>query len=358
MIVATEGPGFEPPADVDGGDVVDIIVSDPYPVIDDGVVVVDDGSATVDPTDDVIFTTTVWTGEDGVVDPGVDYPLDDLFWIQIEDEVPTDVTDDGYVDPAVIRTEDDGSTEEDPTDGSSTDDLGETDDGEVKDVPVDDDGGIVMSPDDPLIYTTGVVISPPGETAGGPGAPLPDRTPEHLTTGDDLKAGTVFGDTIYARAGDDTVSGAGGKDSLYGGKDDDRLDGGAGDDFLKGQSGDDVLIGGAGDDVLRGGNGSDTLIGGEGDDRLRGGGGADVFRFDGLGFDRVMDFDASKDHLDLSGLGIQSFDDFAASAHQFGDHIRIEINDGTYVIRNLTFAELTEDNVILQPILAHPTDLI
>ncbi|MBB94223.1 MAG: hypothetical protein CML68_06445 [Rhodobacteraceae bacterium] len=64
-----------------------------------------------------------------------------------------------------------------------------------------------------------------------------------------------------------------------------------------------TLVGTAGNDVLTGGAGDDILVGGQGADQLRGGDGADVFVFDmGDGaLDKVMDFQAGTDTLDLSG---------------------------------------------------------
>jgi Ca2+-binding RTX toxin-like protein len=64
---------------------------------------------------------------------------------------------------------------------------------------------------------------------------------------------------------------------------------------------DDILIGGAGADTLSGGAGDDLLIDGAGSDVLTGGSGADVFVFDLDGAtDRITDFDAGRDRIDLS----------------------------------------------------------
>lgn len=70
------------------------------------------------------------------------------------------------------------------------------------------------------------------------------------------------------------------------------LTGTTGNDILQGHNGDDVIEAGAGDDILRDGAGQDWL---------QGGAGADVFIFAADGeTDRVMDFQAGVDRLDLS----------------------------------------------------------
>ena len=89
---------------------------------------------------------------------------------------------------------------------------------------------------------------------------------------------------------------------------DDRVITGHAADMLSGGAGDDHLEAGRGDDLLSGGAGDDRLVGGEGADRLSGGAGQDVFVFDGLSEsvsgseDRLLDFDADEDFIDLSGL--------------------------------------------------------
>lgn len=167
--------------------------------------------------------------------------------------------------------------------------------------------------------------------------PAPDASIEG-TGGADLLAGdrddnTILGfggrDTLIGRAGDDTLDGGGGADTLRGGSGDDALFGGAGADELFGGSGSDVfdggsgndtllggrgvddLFGGRGDDTISGGGGNDTLDGGSGNDLLIGGGGADtfVFEFGDTGFNRIEDFQAGRDVIDLFTLGFNDFDD-------------------------------------------------
>ncbi|MBD0705978.1 MULTISPECIES: M10 family metallopeptidase C-terminal domain-containing protein [unclassified Pseudomonas] len=92
-----------------------------------------------------------------------------------------------------------------------------------------------------------------------------------------------------------------------------RLMGIEGDDRLQGNARSEVIEGAAGDDRLYGALGNDVLVGGEGRDLLAGGGNNDVFRFDGLSdsyrtatenhTDRLMDYTAGEDTIDLSALG-------------------------------------------------------
>jgi hypothetical protein len=90
-----------------------------------------------------------------------------------------------------------------------------------------------------------------------------------------------------------------------------RLIAGSGDDTLVGRSGADWLMGDGGRDQLFGGNGRDNLFGGldrdvldggSGDDWVRMGGGNDTFvlRKSG-GNDRIIDFDADQDKIDVVG---------------------------------------------------------
>lgn len=92
-----------------------------------------------------------------------------------------------------------------------------------------------------------------------------------------------------------------------------RLMGTEGDDRLQGNARSEIIEGFAGDDRLYGALGNDVLVGGEGRDLLAGGGNNDVFRFDGLSdsyrtatenhTDRLMDYTAGEDTIDLSALG-------------------------------------------------------
>lgn len=96
---------------------------------------------------------------------------------------------------------------------------------------------------------------------------------------------------------------------------DDKLKGGKGHDDLSGLGGSDILKGGKGDDILDGGKGSDALTGGRG---------IDTFVFaDGHGADRVLDYQAGVDIIDLSGV---------AGVHAFGDLFLQQIDAKTVLI--------------------------
>ncbi len=108
--------------------------------------------------------------------------------------------------------------------------------------------------------------------------------------------GSNFGDDVTATTGDDILRGAVDDTTL----DDDRLLGLAGDDRINGVNGDDSLYGGDGADVLTGGLGRDELYGGTGADRF-------VFTLttespDTANRDRLRDFEAGVDRIDLTGI--------------------------------------------------------
>ncbi len=133
--------------------------------------------------------------------------------------------------------------------------------------------------------------------------------------GDDLILGEDDNDSLIGWTGDDTIFGGDGDDSALGGSGNDSLVGGAGEDYLSAFRGNDVLEGGDGVDTLRGGDGDDTLDGGLGRDVLRGDDGADVFRFTNVteshrnNSDRIIDFEAGVDKIDVSAFAFTGFYD-------------------------------------------------
>jgi Ca2+-binding RTX toxin-like protein len=88
-----------------------------------------------------------------------------------------------------------------------------------------------------------------------------------------------------------------------------------GADHLVGTPSAELIHAGGGRDVLDGGAGHDVLDGGQGADRLTGGAGDDVFVYAHLQdsyastagdtHDRILDFDAAHDQLDLTALGLR-----------------------------------------------------
>jgi Ca2+-binding RTX toxin-like protein len=115
-------------------------------------------------------------------------------------------------------------------------------------------------------------------------------------------------------------------------------------------TGADSLSGAGGDDLLIGGGGADLLSGGTGQDTLRGGAAADTFIFaTGFGQDRVSDFVAGTDVVDLGGLDtIISFDDLLADhATQVGRDVVIEGEGGdVLILQNVSLAALGADDFL------------
>jgi Ca2+-binding RTX toxin-like protein len=67
----------------------------------------------------------------------------------------------------------------------------------------------------------------------------------------------------------------------------------------------DTLLGGAGNDMWVGRAGNDTFVGGAGNDALLGGAGGDTFLFTShFGTDRITDFDAGADTVDLIEISL------------------------------------------------------
>lgn len=107
-------------------------------------------------------------------------------------------------------------------------------------------------------------------------------------------SGTNSGDRIFGSRVADTLKGALGNDELFGG---------GGNDHLFGGEDNDKLFGGAGDDILHGGAGANTVYGGEGADTY-----VIVFAGEISDVTTIGDFQLGLDKVDLSGLGISSFD--------------------------------------------------
>ncbi|CAH0174251.1 calcium-binding protein [Pseudomonas brassicacearum] len=134
-------------------------------------------------------------------------------------------------------------------------------------------------------------------------------TPVALTVQSDgkiLAAGTSNGDFSVIRLNAD-----GSVDTGFGSQDGKlHVDGYAGEEILQGSDTAEIIHGLAGDDVLQGNGGRDLL---------QGGAGADIFRFTELSdsfrtatqnnSDRILDFDASEDRIDLIGLGFTGIGD-------------------------------------------------
>ena len=142
--------------------------------------------------------------------------------------------------------------------------------------------------------------------------------------GDDTVIGGGGSDQLFGDAGNDTLSGDGSEDVVRGGAGDDTLFGGGGQDELFGDVGNDSLRGDNGDDQLNGGAGDDILDGGTNNDTLTGGDGADTFVFAANGGnDRITDFAAGVDKLELVGFG----ENAGVEAEQRGDDTVLKIDN-------------------------------
>jgi Ca2+-binding RTX toxin-like protein len=169
-------------------------------------------------------------------------------------------------------------------------------------------------------------------TTAGATVNLGSGTSTSTQTGTDTLAGvenvigsqandSITGDgnnnNLQGGLGADTISGLGGADTIDGGAGNDSLLGGAGNDSVSGAAGNDIIQGNDGNDTLNGNAGLDTLTGGLGIDLSNGGADADVFDFNdrleapvaatAAGRDRVADFTAGVDDLDLSGVDANEF---------------------------------------------------
>lgn len=162
------------------------------------------------------------------------------------------------------------------------------------------------------------------------GVLLPVSVTDILSQPDtDFVIGASGAENIRTREGNDFVDGNGGRDMIRLGSGDDIALGGNKGDKLFGRQGDDTLLGENGNDKLRGGEGNDILDGGAGRDMLFGGHGNDVFVFaDGSGRDTVVHFVDGDDLIDVSGFGIESWDEMSDMVSGRGHRTQIDFGDG------------------------------
>ncbi len=178
--------------------------------------------------------------------------------------------------------------------------------------------------------------------------------------GADLMEGGDGDDQIFAGLGVDTVQGGDGNDRVFGNFGADLINGNDGNDDIRAGGSSDTLFGDAGNDKIVGGNGKDILFGGAGNDVLTGGNGnalgdglRDVFVFKtaangGGGFDRIRDFEDTKDKIDLLESSYVLFSEVLEDATQVGAHVQINLdNSGIVQIENFTLDQLTEGDFIL-----------
>ena len=211
----------------------------------------------------------------------------------------------------------------------------------------EDNEGVEASLTNPVGATIGVaaasalILDDDGDISGG--------------NGDDILDGTEDGEEIFGNGGNDIIDGNGGDDTIDGGSGEDRIKGGKGNDTifggddnddLFGNDGNDLIEGGDGDDLLKGGSGDDTLTGGAGDDMMWGNGGSDTFVFSpGDGFDKIRDFKAGVDLIDLSLVtSVTGFDDLVFSGR--GKKVIVDYGEGEVLLAGVKESDLDADSFI------------
>ena len=213
--------------------------------------------------------------------------------------------------------------------------------------PFDDRGGVSgkVHPSDHNTFADNIITGGDKSTFGvaeesgqSGSTSVYGNTFAHLQQGLVSLQGT--GDHIGTNPALNAIDGGSGGDSLTGTAKADSINGEDGADTLNGGSGADLLWGGAGHDRLLGGSGNDTLIGGADADVLFGGAGSDIFRFASVSdsyrtatashADRIGDFDAAHDTIDVSGLGFTGFGDGHDGTLKFttnAEHTRVYLKD-------------------------------
>ncbi len=120
-------------------------------------------------------------------------------------------------------------------------------------------------------------------------------------------------------------------------------------DTIYGYAGNDFLLGSGGADTIYGGKGSDFIVDGNGQDILYGGNGKDIFSFvrDGKK-DKIKDFQDGKDMIDLSRLGVKSFDD--VQIEQRGGKVLITAGKEKLVVSNATVDQFDADDFVFKAV--------
>ena len=122
---------------------------------------------------------------------------------------------------------------------------------------------------------------------------------------------------------------------------------------ITGDAGDNTLVGTAGNDTIDGLAGNDTLDGLGGTNNLTGGTGADTFIVSARGshITIIKDFEDGIDFIDLSGMGVSSYDQLVPFMTQNGANLIIDTvwpnsSFETLVIENTTAANLSAADFI------------
>ena len=116
--------------------------------------------------------------------------------------------------------------------------------------------------------------------------------------------------------------------------------------------GDDSFIGGSGDESVHGGDGDDFINARLGVNAVYGGEGADTFAVSQRGSHdtTIGDFESGIDIIDLSGIGVSSFDQLLPHMIQFGSETQFNTNWGSarerLAIENVDFTALSASDFI------------
>lgn len=109
------------------------------------------------------------------------------------------------------------------------------------------------------------------------------------------------------------------------------------------------LIGNAGDNHLRGKGGADEIAGYKGNDVLTGGGSFDTFQFAAnWGHDKVTDFEAGVDNIDLQDFDVKNFHALKAQhMEDVGDNLVISFGEDTLTLKHTHIADVGKDDFVL-----------
>lgn len=177
---------------------------------------------------------------------------------------------------------------------------------------------------------------------GGVGIDTMRYDDDHVGVVVNLTAGTGLG----GDADGDQLSGF---ERLVGSRGDDSLTAGAGEMRLFGKSGNDLLFGGADRDYLYGNDGDDTLYASAGSDRMSGSSGADTFVYTaGSEGERVYDFTAGEDFVDISSYGFADLGTALSYFTQVGSDVRFLVDKGDQLLlEGVQLADLGASNVLI-----------
>lgn len=181
---------------------------------------------------------------------------------------------------------------------------------------------------------------------------LPEDLPTPGVNNVDFRILDNTGNYSATFSGNDWIDGNGGADTLNGGTGNDVVLGGTGNDIVIGYSDNDLLHGEAGNDNLNGGAGRDTMSGGAGVDRFTGGAAVDTFVYlQGSEADIYMDFLNGTDVIDVSDMGITSFDEILDLASNLaGTRVEIAFDEvNRIVINNFRLGQLDASDFIFAP---------